>query len=453
MEFQTLKKNHRKRNILIGVMVVAIISACILTFTRAKYRTTKSIKVAEGMINYKVPDLNLVSLYIQSEEGTYVEADAIPTSGYKLNEAQSYCGISNNGEITKDESVNIIYENSAITFSNVTKKGTKCYLYFDEGSGSAADVILAGKNIDSSRSGVITGILTTNTTGTVSIEDDDGISYLYAGAVDNNWVSFAGYYWRIIRINGDNSIRMIYAGTSYGISGTDDQIQTSAYNDSTSQDNAYVGYMFGNIDANNYESTHTNTNNSTIKEVLDQWYEDNLLNYSDYISTEAGFCNDRKTQSEVWTGYGDLGYGTNTTAYAPAGRLFQNGWKSSQTPTLKCSQITNDLFTVSGSSKGNHALIYPIGIITSDEVVLAGGFGGQNNNSYYLFTNQDYWTMSPSSYNPPFGYPVVMNYVNSNGAPNFGTTLKPYGVRPVINLRADVSLTGTGTSTDPYQVS
>ena len=110
---------------------------------------------------------------------------------------------------------------------------------------TAKDIILANKTIDNSRSGVITGTLEEDTTGTVySVADDWGTSYVYAGAPTDNWVRFAGYYWRIIRINGDGSIRLIYNGTGTATTGTSTQISTSAYN-SLSNDNAYVGYMYG----------------------------------------------------------------------------------------------------------------------------------------------------------------------------------------------------------------
>ena len=107
------------------------------------------------------------------------------------------------------------------------------------------------------------------------------------------------------------------------------------------------------------------------------------------------------------------------------------------------------MFTVSGSSKGNHKLTYPIGLITSDEVVLAGGFGGSSNNSYYLYTGQYYWTMSPAVYN---GYAIVFR-VFSDGSLSSGNGVDiANGVRPVINLKADVSFTGEGTASNPYEV-
>ena len=85
MEFQTLKKSHLKRNIIIGVIIVGIISAVVLNFTRAKYRTTQSIPLVNGTINYTPYDLKMVAMY-QEENGDYESIDIVPTSGYSLNE-------------------------------------------------------------------------------------------------------------------------------------------------------------------------------------------------------------------------------------------------------------------------------------------------------------------------------------------------------------------------------
>ena len=143
MEFEVLKRSNLKRNIIIGVIAVLIISAIILNFTRAKYRSVATTPLIHSEINYKVPDLSMVSLYVANEEGTYKEADTIPESGHTLNTQQSYCGLSNNGEIIKDDTVSIVYENGQVNVLGITKKGTKCYLYFDEKTISASDSILA----------------------------------------------------------------------------------------------------------------------------------------------------------------------------------------------------------------------------------------------------------------------------------------------------------------------
>ena len=349
MEFITLKNNRKGKYFFCGIVCVVVLLVVVTTFTRARYRTTQSIQIVEGEINYKVPDFNMVALYVANESGEYIEADVIPTSGYTLNREQSYCGQSQDGEIIKDETVNFIYENGSMTFSNVTKKGTKCYLYFDKiivPDVSAKDMILAEKRISDIRSTSITDILIgdedKDSSTLYTTEDDWGTSYFFAGLPNNNWVSFGGFYWRIIRINGDGSIRMIYNGTTIDQTGTGTQIQTSVYN-SPSNDNTYIGYMYGSTGASSYNATHTNTNDSTIKGILDKWYKDNLANYSQYLSTEVGFCNDREVYTEIsWANYTTLGYGTNATTYVPASRFSQwtNGdssWKTTATPILKCS--------------------------------------------------------------------------------------------------------------------
>ena len=118
-------------------------------------------------------------------------------------------------------------------------------------------------------------------------------TYYFRGTVDNNNVQFGEYkagtvidgytftvdtpiYWKIVRINEDGSIRLIYNGT-----GDDDPfIAFSGFSTSSkSKDNTYVGYMYGNNGATTYALTHQNNNNSTIKTIIDEWYKNNLLKY------------------------------------------------------------------------------------------------------------------------------------------------------------------------------
>jgi len=147
------------------------------------------------------------------------------------------------------------------------------------------------------------------------------------------------------------------------------------------------------------------------------------------------------------------GYGKGKTVYNPADRLWATNLeslKSIQTPTLQCANKNRDLFTVSTASIGNKKLTYPVGLITSDEIVFAGGLGGANNTSYYLYTNQKYWTMSPHSL---YYQNALVFVIYSNGQiSNCNNINELLGMRPVINLHSDIELTGTGTMTDPYVV-
>ena len=436
MEFQTLKRSHLKRNIVIAVVVVAITSAIILTFTRAKYKTTESIPLVNGTINYTPYDLKMVAMYQEENDG-YKSIDTVPTSGYTLNEEKSYCEVND----AKDESISMEYKDGKV-YIGVSKKGTKCYLYFDIQlcQGKACNTILANNSVNSGTPNF--SKTATTDEGIYKIQDDWGDSYYFRGAVTNNWVKFAGYYWRIIRINGDGSIRMIYNGTSTATTGTSAQLQTSAFN-SSYNDNMYVGYMYTS------NQVHGLGSSSTIKGELDSWYQTNIANkgFGNKVSTEAGFCGDREPSTSSSSSNGSGGTGTTQTYYGGYIR-FTNSTKS---PTLKCKN-SSDLYTVSGSSKGNKALSNPVGLITADEVAMAGGVYGQTNQSYYLYTNQVYWTMSPYYFNASSSYAFVLT-VTSDGNLNYNWVDSTFGVRPVINLSADVKVTGSGTSSDPFVVS
>ena len=242
--------------------------------------------------------------------------------------------------------------------------------------------------------------------------------------------------WRVVRINEDGSVRLI----------TENPVGSSAYN-AIYRDNAYVGYMYGTTGSTAYEATHANTNNSTIKTYLDNWYQENLLSYSSYMSLDAGFCNDRSIAStaNTWNSSDTaLGYGRNITYYGVYNRLV-----NTKQPQFACPQ-TNDLFTMSTSSKGNKALTYPVGLLTLDEVIYAGGLCNEGNQNYYLYNSTTYWTMSPwfSDGNSAFvGYVSGVIYVGGISPNN------AFGVRAAVNLSSYVEITsGNGTFDNPYVV-
>ena len=420
MKLKTLKRKNKYfyMGVICGVMLLTLL---IFNTSRAKYRTTQSIELARGTINYTVPDLNLVSMYIE-DNGTYKGTDTVPQSGYKVNSDKSYCAVNGN----KDTSITFDYSNGKINVNNLTKKGTKCYLYFDVKKLTVQDII-ASKTI-STRTDFST-ILSTDTTGTIyTAADDYGTSYYYAGAPTDNWVKFGGFYWRIIRINGDGTIRMIYNGPTTDQIEYTTQIGQKAFN-LNEGDNMYVGYQYTSGEV------HGRGTDSTIKEILDNWYNNSLKDYSNYIATGNGanFCNDR-------TPYSGTGTGDSDTVYAAQNRLITN-----KTPTFKCTDAGDRFAT-------------PIGLITADEVAYAGGVDETQNSGYYLFTGLYYWTMSPSG--PGEVFTVAGDYFfYGHGTPEQNGYLRPFPfvcnffVRPVINLKADTQFTsGNGTSSNPYTV-
>ena len=292
-----------------------------------------------------------------------------------------------------------------------------------------------------------------------SAPDDYGNSYYFRGNVDNNYVYFTGYYWRIVRVNGDGSVRLVYDGTSphaNGESSADRQIGTSAYN-ASGNDNAYVGYMYGTPGSSTYEETHANTNDSTIKTVVDNWYKTNIeeAGYNSYIS-DTLFCNDRSllpeeefTLDEFGT-YTQLGYGQNNTNYRWGGnpQAAQIGGDYLQLltyPNFQCSQ-QNDRFTVNDERKGNGDLTYPVGLLTADDIYAAGGYGVENY-SYYLYTGDRYWAMSPTGFY--IGGAMVHDVNDDSSAADVYISR---GIRPVINLKPNKLKSGSGTAEDPYTV-
>ena len=362
--------------------------------------------------------------------------------------------------------------------------------------------------------------------GLFMTEDDEGESYYYRGAVKNNYVSFAGFIWRIIRRNGDGSIRMIYAGKSTSDSGEATTIGKSQFN-SKYWDPTYVGYKYNekfslhenngttgyngfantqkynfgtgytfdestkkfiltgtikqltwkdnsdeivagklysclNISCNvvykvtgyqndttmtvqpisyssdSYADAVTNATNSTMKNTLDTWYKNNLTSYASYLADET-FCSDRKIN------WGNGYLTTSTTTYGAYGRSYEK-----RTPSLKCAQ-DGDKFKVSNEIA---KLDYPISLITADEAAMAGGVWNTANSNYYLYNGQYFWTLSPSLFNSFYSYASVWFVLPSGGLILWNSVAYPFGVRPVINLKADTPITkGDGTALNPYVVS
>ena len=272
--------------------------------------------------------------------------------------------------------------------------------------------------------------------------DDYGTTYYYRGNVKNNIVYFAGYYWQIIRINGDGSIRLMYNGTEKNATGEKQAIGNSQFNINYN-DPAYVGYMYGNPDGTTFDEVHNNTNNSTIKTKVDNWYKTNIADkgYSSYVSNAVGFCGDRTLDS------GD-GIGTNANSTFGTYQRFRE-----KSPQFTCPNKERDLYTTTDSSIGNKVLTYPVGLATYDELVFSGMDYDHVNKLAWSYSTQHYWTMSPSSFDAAGGYAYEWN---SNGAGYLGhwdSMAGSFGARPVINLKSDTLITsGIGTSSDPFVV-
>ena len=366
----------------------------------------------------------------------------------------------------------------------------------------------------------------TETDGLYMAEDDEGESYYYRGAVKNNYVSFAGFTWRIIRRNGDGSVRMIYSGKSTTNTGNDVTIGNSQFN-SKYWDSTYVGYKYnedfelhennettgynwftntskynygtgytfdtstkkftltGTIKQLTWKDNHdeivknnlyscletscnvvykvtgysndttmivqpisysskslataqTNNTNSAIKTTIDTWYKNNLTAYTSKLSDET-FCNDRSISSGT-------GYKTDSTTFYES--YNRNAVKRS--PSLKCVQDNNKFKVSNASAK----LDYPVALITADEMAMAGGLRDTANTNYYLYNGQYQWSFSPGHFYSTFSVATVWYVYPSGGLDSWLGVNGSFGVRPVINLKADTLITkGDGSALNPFTVS
>ena len=278
--------------------------------------------------------------------------------------------------------------------------------------------------------------------GLYQTTDDYGTTYYYRGNVKNNIVSFAGYYWQIIRINGDDSVRLIYDGTEKNATGANQSINATKYrfNDLVNKP-AYIGYMYGNPSGTTFDEVHTNITSSSIKNIIDNWYKVNIVEngYDGYVSSTVGFCGDRT----IYSG-GDgvqINLGFNSGA---SGRAAKN------TAKFTCPNIERDLYTTSEASLGNNALTYPVGLISYDELMFAGIDTKHTNKLSWAYSTHNYWSMSPSRFDSSSQI-AYMYIFNSSGY--LSAWDGSYGARPVINLKSDVKITGgTGTANDPFVV-
>ena len=294
-----------------------------------------------------------------------------------------------------------------------------------------------------------------------STEDDYGTSYYFIGAVTNNYVEFANKCWRIVRVGGDGSVKLIlHNDNTTGAANPCDaannsasaafarysgETYTSAFN-TNYNDNAYVGFKFGTVGSSTYEATHANTNNSTILTNLETWYNNNLKTYESVID-DTVWCNDKTNVTDTtynpWnmSNVNGLGYAKNVTYYGATQRLVSKSNSAGGTgPSLKCNGELSKI-----TSK--------IGLITADELAYAGYARGLQNTTTYLQENATdtyWWSLSPDNFYGSDAY--VWGVYGSSGRLISSGVDHAIGVRPSISLKSTTNVTGNGTSDKPYKV-
>ena len=450
--------------------------------------------VTNGYLQYKITSTN--------NGYNMTEFKDVPKSEVATDTILAYSASIDVG-VTQSYTVEFIYKNDeSVDQSEDMGKTLSGTLYIEKGTlPTLAEKLLADNPTIQTRTDFNTTFTETNT-GTLykATESIAGNTpkdvYYFAGDAKNNWVKFGKYqndliryrgyyspvstsykeystmdectsassynincteykyantgddiYWRIIRTNYDGSIRLLYSGTSPDI--TSGYIGTSAFN-TKDNDPMYVGYMYGTSGL--LDSNRDNTNNSTIKTYIDNWYNNNLSSYSKFISTEAVYCNDR----ELAPG---LTYNTGNTTfyYAPRERLSTN-----KTPTYNC---TNNKDAFSGSNS-EAKLDYPIGLMTADELVYAGGKFGTTLPSpyawYYLNSaggsitgSTWWWSLSPYGWYMSFSHVWNVRGSNDSGFLDYyGVRVAYFGARPAISLKSCTLWTsGNGAPETPYEIS
>jgi len=440
-DFKLPRDEVRKKKIMFtSISVIALILIVTIVSTFAYYQSIEN----QNPINTSVGEFSSGDLILAlTIDG--VPSNTFPTkgSGYVAN------------SVTCDKGATGVWNNSEwnIEVGNLTQSKTTCNISFITtptlkdsilSQGGGASTILAKGNP------AFNTVPTAATSGIYATNDNYGTSYYYRGlrtSLNNNLI-FAGFQWKIVRINGDGSIRIIYNGTeaqfnsasTMNTTGTNTQAQTNMFNYDGSP--RFVGYMYGS-NSNSLAQAQTNTNNSAIKTYIDAWYVSNIETQGVAVTNKISdtlFCNDRSILS-------GNGFSPTETKYTGYMRHVDNA--NNPTPTLMCSQ-KNDRFTVSNTTMGNANLTYPVGLISADEVVYSGMTWNYYNSNQYLYTAQNFWTMTPSDYILENAVVFSVTSVGGFTRPLIGMN---YGVRPVLNLTLESAvISGNGSAANPFRV-
>ena len=388
----------------------------------------------------------------------------IVSTGLKANEEKSYdLRIWMDSAVTTEQGLNKNWSGKIVVVSNASEEPAPAPNgWYEAGSGTLLASLRDNNTLKTPITTPGAAVSTASEALLASTEDDYGTSYYFRGAVTNNYVEFANKCWRIVRVGGDGSVKLIlhndntagvanpcdpannsasaafarYSGTTY----------TSAFN-ANYNDNAYVGFKYGTPGSNTYEATHANTNKSTLLTNLETWYTNNLKTYESVIDDNV-WCNDKTnvtdTTFDPWritpNGYG---YAKNATYYGATQRLVGTSGSAGGTgPSLKCNGELSKI-----NSK--------VGLITADELALAGYAYNLENTTTYLQENATdtyWWSLSPDYF---YGSRAYVWSVDGGGGGLFGNhgVYNALGLRPSISLKSTTNVTGNGTSSSPFIIS
>ena len=386
----------------------------------------------------------------------------IVSTGLKANEEKSYdLRIWMDSSVTTEQGLNKNWSGKIVVVSNAAKESAPAPNgWYEAGNGTLLASLRDSNTLKTPITTPGTAISTASEALLASAEDDYGTSYYFRGAVKNNYVEFANKCWRIVRISGDGSVKLILHNdnttkvanpcdssnnsASAAFARYSGETYTSAFN-TNYNDNAYVGFKYGTVGASDYASAHANTNKSTILTNLEIWYNNNLTAYESVIDNSV-WCNDKTNVTDTsynpwnWSDVTGLGYGTNVTYYGATQRLVNtNGSAGGTGPSLKCNGELSKI-----NSK--------VGLITADELAFAGCAYTKNNKTTYLqenATDTEWWSLSPDDFSGSGA--LVWYVIGGIGYFGYNYVSNTYGLRPSISISSDTTISGgSGTSEDPY---
>ena len=228
-------------------------------------------------------------------------------------------------------------------------------------------------------------------------------------------------------------------------------IGTSEFNTSIDSPK-YVGYKYG--EDTSLDTIRNNTTDSTIKTFIDSWYQNNLINYTKYLSTSAVYCNDRSEGTGQTYNYASSP--SSQFNFAPYYRMDYDTDGAKVNPSYNCTDI-RDAFSVDNT---NAKLDYPISLMTADEIAFAGGVTFKKMNTPYAWfisnsagtqVSGSWWSLSPYDWNLSRAF--VWDWDFSNADLGSGGVSNAVGVRPVISLKVYIKYsTGNGTPETPYEI-
>ena len=405
----------------------------------------------------------ILSTLSLGEVDTNTQGYVLKTTGLKNKEAKSFdLRLWLDSETTNEQGLNKTWKGKIVV--NVVAADEPAPApngWYEAGSGTLLASLRDSNILKTPITTPGTAISTADEALLASAEDDNGTSYYFRGAVTNNYVEFANKCWRIVRVGGDGSVKLILHNdnttkvanpcdsannsSSAAFARYSGETYESAFN-TNNDDNAYVGFKYGTPGSSKYEATHANTNKSTILTNLETWYNNNLKTYEKVID-DTVWCNDKTnvtdTSFDPWN-LGDvngLGYAKNVTYYGATQRLASTSGSAGGTgPSLKCNGKLSKI-----NSK--------VGLITADELAYAGYATKLKYANTYLqeSASADWCSLSPGYFNG--GYAGFWCVQGSTGG--IGIKRMPYltAVRPSISLKPSTNVTGDGTSSSPYIIS